>query len=106
MPDAGSAGYITGVPETEEQEILKALGQALARSVGDAGSSAEEFAFVQRGLCDAVLAQDALVELPEYGPKIQAFMEARAAGASEDELPWRPRSWKNRRFSKARSARS
>ena len=86
MPDAGSAGDITGVPETEDQKILNALGQALAQSVGAAGFSAEEFVFVQRGLSDAVLGQDALVELPEYGPKIQAFMEARAAGASEDEL--------------------
>ena len=86
MPDAGSGGDIIGVPETEEQKILNALGQALAPSVGDAGLSAEELAFVQRGLSDAVLGRDALVELPEYGPKIQDFMEARAARASEDEL--------------------
>ncbi len=86
VPDAGSAGDITDVPETEDQRTLNALGQALAQSIGDAGFSAEEFAFVQRGLSDAVLGQDALVELPEYGPKIQAFMEARAAGAAGDEL--------------------
>ena len=86
LPDSGSAGGITGVPETEDQKILNALGQALAQSVGDAGLSAEEFAFVQRDLSDAVLGQDALVKLPEHGPKIQAFMEARAARASEDEL--------------------
>ena len=75
-----------GVPETEDQKILNALGQALAQSVGSAGFSEEEFAYVQRGLRDAVLGQDALVDLPEYGPKIQAFMEARAAGAAEGEL--------------------
>ena len=86
MPDAGAAGDITAVPETEDQKILNALGQALAQSVGDAGFSVEELAFVQRGLSDAVLGEDALVELPEYGPKIQAFMEARTAGAAEDEL--------------------
>ena len=86
MPDAGSAGEITGVPETEDQKILNALGQALAQSVGNAGLSAEEFAFVQRGLRDAVLGEDALVELNEYGPQIQGFMEARVAGASDDEL--------------------
>ncbi len=76
----------SGVPETEDQKILNALGQALAQSVGEAGFSEEELAFVQRGLNDAVLGQDALVELTEYGPKIQAFMEARAAGTAEDEL--------------------
>ena len=85
MPNAGS-GEITGVPETEDQKILNALGQALAQSVGPAGLSAEELAFAQRGLSDAVLGEDALVELNEYGPQIQAFMEARAAGASSDEL--------------------
>ena len=79
-------GASEGVPETEDQKILNALGQALAQSVGSAGFSEEEFAYVQRGLRDAVLGQDALVELPEYGPKIQAFMEARAAGAAEGEL--------------------
>lgn len=83
MPGAGSG---TGVPETEDQKILNALGQALAQSMGDAGFSPEEFAFVQRGLGDAVLGRDALVDLPEYGPKIRDFMAARAAGAAEAEL--------------------
>ena len=86
MPGAGSAGATTDVPETEDQMILNALGQALAQSIGDAGFSAEEFAFVQRGLSDAVLGRDALVDLPEYGPKIRAFMAARAADAAEGEL--------------------
>jgi len=86
MPDAGSAGAVIEVPETEDQMILNALGQALARDIVDAGFSAEELAFVQRGLSDAVLGQGALVELPEYGPKIQAFMAARAVDAAENEL--------------------
>jgi len=37
-------------------------------------------------LSDAVLGQDAFVELSEYGPKIQAFVEQKAAGVAEDEL--------------------
>ena len=89
MSDAASGdapGAGGGVPETEDQKILNALGQALAQSVGSADFSEEEFAYVQRGLRDAVLGQDALVELPEYGPKIQAYMEGRAAGAVEGEL--------------------
>ena len=86
MPEAGSAGAGTDVPETEDQMILNALGQALAQSIGNSGLSAEEFAFVQRGLGDAVLGRDALVDLPEYGPKIRGFMAARAADAAEGEL--------------------
>jgi FKBP-type peptidyl-prolyl cis-trans isomerase FkpA len=90
VSDAGSAGNslsaTDGVPETEEQKILNALGQTLAQNVVSAGLSAEDFAFVQRGFSDAVLGQDAFVELSEYGPKIQAFMEQQAAGAAEGEL--------------------
>ena len=90
VPDAGSAGdslgATGGMPETEDQKILNALGQALAQNVVSAGLSPEDLAFVQRGLSDAVLGEDALVELSEYGPKIQAFMEQQAAGAAEGEL--------------------
>ena len=89
-PDASSAadslGATGGLPETEDQKILNALGQALAQNVASAGFSAEELAFVVRGLRDAILGQDALVELSEYGPQIQAFMQQRAAGAGEGEL--------------------
>ena len=87
MGSAGAPlGATAGVPETEDQKILNALGQALAQNVANAGFSAEDLAFVQRGLSDAVLGQDPLVELSEYGPKIQAFMEEQAAGAAEGEL--------------------
>jgi len=88
VPDAGVPSSFTsgGVPETEEQKVLNALGQALAQNVVGAGLTAEELAFVQRGLSDVVLGQDVFVELSEYGPKIQEFMEQRAAGAAEGEL--------------------
>ncbi len=90
MPDAGSAGGSMGdaasVPETEDQKILNALGQAIAQNVLSAGLSEEDLSFVQRGLSDAVLGRDALVELTEYGPKIQAFMEQQSAGVAEGEL--------------------
>ncbi|MEE2636139.1 MAG: FKBP-type peptidyl-prolyl cis-trans isomerase [Acidobacteriota bacterium] len=83
MSSAGSGG---SAPETEEQKILNALGQALGQNVLPAGLSAEEFAFVRRGLEDAVLGRDPLVELSEYGPQIQGFVEERVAGAAEGEL--------------------
>ncbi len=87
VPDAASTGgAASDEPETEDQKILNALGQALARNVGGAGLSPEDLAFVQRGLSDAALGHDALVELTEYGPKIQAFREGRAAAAAEAEL--------------------
>ena len=92
MPAAGSAGdslvATAGVPETDDQKILNALGQALAQNVVGSGFTPEDLAFVQRGLSDAILEQDALVELSEYGPKIQAYMQERAAGAAEGELAY------------------
>ena len=79
-------GATGGVPETEEEKILNALGQALSQNVVGAGLSEEELAFVQRGFSDAVLGQDASVDLNEYGPKIQAFMQERVSAGAEVEL--------------------
>ena len=88
MPDAAPADGSQGgdEPETEDQKTLNALGQALAQNIGGAGLSPEELAFVQRGLSDAALGREPLVELTEYGPKIQAFMQGRAETAAEGEL--------------------
>ena len=83
---APAAGTTGDVPETEDQRILNALGQALAQNVTPAGFSAEELAYVQRGLSDAVLGAEPLVDIDEYGPQIQAFMNARTAAAAEGEL--------------------
>ena len=79
-------GASNASPETEDQKILNALGQALAQNVLGADLSEEELGFVQRGLTDAVLGQDALVPLDEYGPQIQGFMQQRMASAAEGEL--------------------
>lgn len=81
-----SSGASGGVPETEEQKILNAVGQALSENLLPANLSEEEVAFVQRGLSDAVLGQEALVDLQEYGPQIQGFMQSRVAVAAEGEL--------------------
>ena len=58
-----------GAPDTDDQKILNALGQALAQNLLPANLSADELAFVQRGLSDAVLGRDPLANLNEYGPK-------------------------------------
>ncbi len=88
VPDAGSVPTTAsgGAPETEDQKILNALGQALAQNLVLAGLSADELAFVQRGLSDAVLGRDPLANLNEYGPQIQGFIEQRVAGAADGEL--------------------
>ncbi len=75
-----------GAPDTDDQKILNALGQALSQNLLPANLSADELAFVQRGLSDAVLGRDALVVLDEYGPQIQGFMESRVSVAADGEL--------------------
>jgi FKBP-type peptidyl-prolyl cis-trans isomerase len=75
-----------GAPGTDDQKILNAVGQSLAQNLLPADLSADELAFVQRGLSDAVLGRDALVALDEYGPQIQGFMQARVAVTADGEL--------------------
>ena len=84
--EPASSAASGGAPETEDQKILNALGQALGQNIGPAGLSADELESVQRGLSDVVLGRDSLVDLNEYGPQIQEFMQARVAGAAEGEL--------------------
>jgi FKBP-type peptidyl-prolyl cis-trans isomerase len=79
-------GAPNATPETEDQKILNALGQALAQNALGADLSEEELGFVQRGLTDAILGHDALVPLDEYGPQIQGFMQQRMASAADGEL--------------------
>ena len=85
-PQSEPASANSSAPETDDQKILNALGQALAQNVVEADLTAEELAFLQRGLADAVLGQEALVDLDEFGPQIQGFMQQRAAVVAEAEL--------------------
>ncbi len=86
--DSGSlsSGATGGAPATDDQKILNALGQALSQNLLPANLSEDELAFVQRGMSDAVLGRDALVDLDEFGPQIQGFMQARVAVAAEGEM--------------------
>ncbi len=90
VPGAGSSSASSsvdgGAPETEDQKTLNAMGQALGQNLVSAGLSADELAFVQRGLSDAALGLDAVVDLEEYGPRIQAFMQQRVEAGAEGEL--------------------
>ena len=83
---SSSSSSSSSIPSTEEEKILNALGQALAQNVLGAGLSDAELDFVQRGLADTILGQDALVDLNEYGPQIQGFMQARMGVAADADL--------------------
>ncbi len=85
-PSSMAGQTATGVPETEDQKILYALGQILGRNVENANFSEEEIAFVQMGLGDMVLGRESQIDFDEYAPLLQAFMEERMQASSDAEL--------------------
>lgn len=71
--------------ETEDQKTLYALGLAIAQNLGSFNLSSDELAIVQKAIGDSVMKRDPQVDLQEYGPKIQAFAQAKASAAAELE---------------------
>ena len=70
--------------ETEEQKILYALGQGIARQLTLVGLfSEEEMASVGRGFVDAAVGHDSLVALDEYGEKMNAMFTQRRADKNQ-----------------------
>ncbi len=75
------------VLETEEEKTIYAIGMAIASrfQVANFNLSADELDIMMAGLKDAASGADPRVELAEYGPKIQAFAQARASAAAAGE---------------------
>ncbi|MCH9646932.1 MAG: FKBP-type peptidyl-prolyl cis-trans isomerase [Deltaproteobacteria bacterium] len=71
--------------ETEDQKTLYALGLAIAQNLGNFNLSTDELAIVQSAIEDSVMKRDPQVDLQEYGPKIQAFAQAKASAAADVE---------------------
>ena len=71
--------------DTEESKILYTLGLALAQNLETFSLTEEELQILQRGLADSVLGRDPMVDLQEYGPKLQTFADQRASGAANTE---------------------
>jgi FKBP-type peptidyl-prolyl cis-trans isomerase FkpA len=72
-------------PETDQQKVLYALGQAMARNLEQFILTPDEFKYVEAGLADAVLHRPAQVELNEYMTKVQALAKERQTAAAEQE---------------------
>jgi FKBP-type peptidyl-prolyl cis-trans isomerase FkpA len=70
--------------ETEDQKTLYALGLLLGRNIRSFSLSAEELAIVKAGLGDAAAGATPLVELEVYGPKVDAFVQGRAAAGADE----------------------
>lgn len=69
---------------TDDQKIIYALGLSFYRSIAQFDLSPAEVAILQRALSDAAAGKPA-VDINEWGPKIQAFAQARAARVAERE---------------------
>ena len=85
-PSGLSGQTASGVLETEDQRILYALGQIMGRNVTNANFSEEETSFVQMGFADMVLGRDSQINLDEYAPLLQAFMDERMQATADEEL--------------------
>lgn len=81
LPAAPKAAYSGEVTvETEEEKIIYALGMALTQNgIGPIKETLnpKELAVICRGFGDATIGRDALVNLEEYGPKINEIFMAR-----------------------------
>jgi FKBP-type peptidyl-prolyl cis-trans isomerase FkpA len=68
----------TGVPQTDEEKTLYAVGLIMERSLRQFDLSPAELAVVTRAVADAKAGKPA-IDLDEWGPKIQALANARGA---------------------------
>ena len=67
-----------GVPQTDEEKTLYAVGLVMARSLKQFDLNPAEVEFVRRAIADAITGKPA-VDLDEWGPKIQALVNERGA---------------------------
>ena len=75
---------IAPVLETDEQKTVYALGLQMYRSLAQFDLSPAEVELVRRALGDAAAGKPA-VDISEWGPKFQAFGQARAARVAEKQ---------------------
>ena len=76
---AGPAG------KSEDEKTVYAIGTMMGRQISSFGLSPAELEALKQGVADAASGKKAEVELETYGPKIQAFAQARTAKAAEAE---------------------
>src|SRR5688572_18654288 len=66
----------TGVPQTDDEKTLYAVGLVLSRSLREFDLSPSELEVVRRALADAYAGKPA-IDLDEWGPRIQSLANAR-----------------------------
>ena len=75
----------TGKPETEQEKTLYALGLIMGGNLSSFSLTPAELDMVKKGIADAATGAKPLVDLKEYGQKVQEMAHARAMAAAEVE---------------------
>ncbi len=70
-------------PQTEDQKVLYALGEAIRRNLAVFSLSDTELEMVKAGMSDT--SKQPKVDLETYGPKIQEFQKTRLAATAANE---------------------
>ena len=72
-------------PKTDDEKILYAMGIVMGRNLTGLDLSAADLEMLKIGLSDEALGKTKKVTLEEFGPKIQAFAQARAGAVAAKE---------------------
>jgi FKBP-type peptidyl-prolyl cis-trans isomerase FkpA len=71
--------------ETDEQKTLYTLGVAISRNLALFEFNEAELALIQAGMSDVVMGREPRVAPEQYGPRIDAMLQARMASLTEKE---------------------
>lgn len=72
-------------PKTDDEKILYAMGLVMGRNLTGLDFNAADLEMLKLGLTDEALGKTKKVTLEEFGPKIQAFAQARAGAVAAKE---------------------
>jgi FKBP-type peptidyl-prolyl cis-trans isomerase len=71
---------------TDDEKILYTLGRILGENIANAALTEAELSTVLTGLTDSALGRESQVDLDQYGPMLQVFMQQRIENAAGEEL--------------------
>lgn len=77
VPALAQTPPASGGGGNDDEKVLYAIGLALSQRLADYGLTEADLSHIQSGLADGVLGRTPKYDLEEWGPKIDAMLEAR-----------------------------
>ena len=71
--------------ETDDQKVLYAVGQALARGITTLEFTEEELVHITAGFRDAALGAESRIDMTVYGPRLESTMQTRTTALAQKE---------------------